>query len=56
MYHLMSALDLDEGVQYPVGGFWHLVERLRVLAIENGAEIVTDAEVTKSLRVEAVKA
>lgn len=49
MYHLMSALDLDEGVQYPVGGFWHLVERLRALAIENGADIVTEAEVTEIL-------
>lgn len=47
MYHLMSALDLDEGVQYPLGGFWHLIERLRALAIENGADIVTEAEVTR---------
>lgn len=46
MYHLMSALDLDEGVQYPLGGFWHLVERLEALARDAGAEIVTGAEVT----------
>lgn len=49
MYHLMSALDLDEGVQYPMGGFWHLVERLEVLAREAGVEIVTGAEVTEIL-------
>lgn len=49
MYHLMSALDLHEGVKYPIGGFWRLVERLEALAIESGAEIVTDAEVTEIL-------
>lgn len=49
MYHLMSALDLDEGVKYPMGGFWHLVERLEALAREAGVEIVTGAEVTEIL-------
>ena len=49
MYHLMSALDLDEGVQYPLGGFWHLIEQIEALAVENGAEIVTEAEVTQIL-------
>lgn len=46
MYHLMSALDLDEGVQYPMGGFWRLVERLAALAEDAGVEIITDAEVS----------
>lgn len=46
MYHLMSALDLDEGVQYPMGGFWGLVERIAALAEGAGVEIVKDAEVT----------
>src|SRR5690606_24012902 len=32
LYHLMSALDLDEGVEYPSGGFWMLVERLESIA------------------------
>lgn len=45
MYHLMSAMDLDEGVQYPMGGFWHLVERLEALAVAAGARIQTQAEV-----------
>lgn len=45
MYHLMSALDLDEGVQYPMGGFWGLVERLEGLAQGAGVEILTGAEV-----------
>lgn len=49
MYHLMSALDLDDGVQYPIGGFWELVNRLESLARDNGAEIITHAEVTEIL-------
>jgi phytoene desaturase len=47
MYHLMSALDLDEGVRYPMGGFWHLVERLEALAVSAGARILTNAEVVR---------
>ncbi|MCZ0709519.1 MULTISPECIES: phytoene desaturase family protein [Microbacterium] len=46
MYHLMSALDLDQGVLYPQGGFWRVVERLATLAQDAGARIVTGAEVT----------
>ena len=46
MYHLMSALDLDEGVSYPQGGFWRVVERIAELAEAAGAEIVLDADVT----------
>ncbi|WP_347109290.1 phytoene desaturase family protein [Paenarthrobacter sp. S56] len=45
MYHLMSALDLGDGVQYPMGGFRHLVERLEALALEAGVRIRTEAEV-----------
>lgn len=47
MYHLMSALDLDEGVQYPMGGFTAVVDRLADLARAAGAVIVTDARVTE---------
>lgn len=47
MYHLMSGLDLDEGVRYPMGGFWHLVERIEALAVAAGARIVTNAEVLR---------
>lgn len=49
MYHLMSALDLDEGVQYPMGGFWQLVQRFETLAKQHGAHIVTGANVTEIL-------
>lgn len=46
MYHLMSELDLETGVQYPMGGFWELAQRLEALALEAGAQIKTGAEVT----------
>ncbi|MFE4196095.1 phytoene desaturase family protein [Paenarthrobacter sp. NPDC056912] len=47
MYHLMSALDLGDGVQYPMGGFWALVERLEALALDAGVRIHTGAEALK---------
>lgn len=49
MYHLMSALDLDEGVQYPMGGFWQIMERIAALAEAEGAQIMTGAEVVRVL-------
>jgi phytoene desaturase len=47
MYHLMSALDLGDGVQYPMGGFWELVGRLEDLAVQAGVRIHTGAEALK---------
>lgn len=44
MYHLMSDLDLNEGVQYPMGGFRQIVIRLEALAKEAGATLVTGAK------------
>jgi phytoene desaturase len=49
MYHLMSALDLDEGVQYPMGGFWQIVQRLEALARDAGVRITTGAEAVRIL-------
>jgi len=49
MYHLMSALDLSEGAQYPMGGFWTIVERLEALARDAGVTIVSNCEVTEIL-------
>lgn len=46
MYHLMSALDLDQGVSYPQGGFTRVVDRIDALARAAGARIVTGADVT----------
>ncbi|GAB5079062.1 phytoene desaturase family protein [Arthrobacter sp. AD-310] len=45
MYHLMSHLDLDVGVYYPMGGFARLVEALEKQARDAGVVIRTDAEV-----------
>ncbi len=46
MYHLMSFLDLEDGVLYPRGGFAALIERVEALARAEGVEIVTGARVT----------
>lgn len=46
IYHLMSRMDLVEGVQYPMGGFTAVVESLHRLALENGVEFRLEAEVT----------
>lgn len=49
MYHLMSALDLDQGVLYPRGGFHEVVQRIAALSLEAGARLQTRAEVTAIL-------
>ena len=49
MYHLMSWLDLDEGVRYPDGGFTRLVESLAALAEQKGARLHTGATVSEIL-------
>ncbi|MDQ0735810.1 phytoene desaturase family protein [Arthrobacter agilis] len=46
MYHLMSHLDLDDGVLYPMGGFTTLIEAMRRVAVAAGVEIRTGADVT----------
>ena len=45
LYHLMSHLDLDDGVLYPQGGFTALIDAIARLARARGATIVTGAEV-----------
>src|SRR3954454_18275582 len=45
MYHLMSRLDLADGVLYPRGGFVRLVEAVAALAEESGARLHTGARV-----------
>lgn len=45
LYHLMSALDLDEGVQYPMGGFQEIVESLEFLGRKAGVDMVLRAQV-----------
>lgn len=46
LYHLMSHTDLRQGVWYPTGGFYAIVESIARLAREAGAEIRTGCEVT----------
>jgi phytoene desaturase len=46
LYHLMSHLDLDEGVLYPRGGFTEIIRAVERLARARGAVIETGAEVT----------
>ncbi len=47
MYHLMSRLDLADGVLYPQGGFVRLAETVADLARGAGARLHTDATVTR---------
>lgn len=46
LYHLMSWMDLADGVYYPRGGFGALVDALSGVARAAGARIHTAAEVT----------
>jgi len=47
MYHLMSHLDLADGVLYPQGGFSTLINSIADLARREGVEVVTGARVTQ---------
>ena len=46
MYHLMSWMDLADGVLYPQGGFTRLIEAIADLARTHGVRIHTGARVT----------
>lgn len=45
LYHLMSHMDLVDGVRYPIGGFTRFIESLVQLAESAGVRIVTNADV-----------
>ncbi|MFG6476354.1 phytoene desaturase family protein [Microbacterium sp. P06] len=47
LYHLMSHLDLDEGVLYPRGGFVEVIAAIERLARARGVHIETGAEVSR---------
>ena len=47
LYHLMSHLDLDDGVRYPRGGFTALIAAIERLARARGVRIETSAEVAR---------
>lgn len=47
MYHLMSHLDLDDGVLYPEGGIARVIESIADLAASGGADVRTSARATR---------
>jgi phytoene desaturase len=47
MYHLMTHVDLNVGVFYPMGGFYTLIEAIERIAKQNGVEIKTNSPVSK---------
>lgn len=49
LYHLMSHLDLDEGVLYPRGGFTEVIAAIERLARLRGVQIETGAPVERIL-------
>ena len=49
MYHLMSALDLTGGVQYPQGGFATLIDAVVRLAEREGVRLHTGTRATRIL-------
>jgi len=49
LYHLMSHLDLADGVLYPQGGFSRVIDSIADLARIEGARIITGARVTAIL-------
>ncbi|HEY0258592.1 MAG TPA: phytoene desaturase family protein [Lacisediminihabitans sp.] len=46
LYHLMSHLDLEDGVYYPDGGFAAVIDSIARLAEGEGVRIVTGSRVT----------
>ncbi|MGV9859800.1 phytoene desaturase family protein [Gordonia sp. NPDC003425] len=49
MYHLMSWLDLEDGVRYPTGGFTTLIAAIARLAQEHGVRVHTSTEAVEIL-------
>ncbi len=49
MYHLMTHVDMNIGVFYPMGGMYTLIEAIERLALAEGVEIRTNSKVTEIL-------
>jgi phytoene desaturase len=47
LYNLMSHMDFNQGVFYPMGGFYELITALANIAEKNGAVLRTNAPVEK---------
>ncbi|WP_411700937.1 phytoene desaturase family protein [Conyzicola sp.] len=54
LYHLMSHLDLSDGVLYPMGGFTRVIESIVDLARTEGVVITTGASVSRIVVVDGV--
>ena len=55
MYHLMSHLDLDDAVRYPMGGFTQIIDRIASLAVDAGVDVHTSTRAV-SIRVDGGRA
>lgn len=55
LYHLMSALDLTGGVQYPQGGFARVIEAITALAVQQGVRVHTSTRATRILTTAEVR-
>lgn len=53
LYHLMSHLDLTDGVYYPQGGFFRIIEFIAAQAVDFGAEVQTGTPVQRILTKDA---
>jgi phytoene desaturase len=47
MYHLMTHVDMNVGVFYPMGGFYTIIEAVERLAKQHGVDIRTNSPVNK---------
>ncbi len=47
MYHLMTHVDMNQGVYYPMGGFYKIIEAIERVAKQHGAVVHTNAPVTE---------
>jgi phytoene desaturase len=47
MYHLMTHVDMNVGVFYPMGGFYTVIEAIDRLAKKHGVTVNTNSRVTK---------
>ena len=49
MYHLMTHVDMNVGVYYPMGGFYTIIEAVERIAKRNGVKVHCNSKVTKIL-------
>ncbi|NBU23528.1 MAG: phytoene desaturase [Actinobacteria bacterium] len=49
MYHLMTHVDMNQGVFYPMGGIYTVIESIERLAKQHGVEIHTSSPVQQIL-------